>query len=535
MQQKRNKPNPRFSGEPAGEKKRGKNGKSVKAKDYFLNRKGVSEKTIKEINREKAALAAAKSEAEKSAKLSTKSSARSSAKSSAKYAGGVNENKKIDENRYLVTPSRYDENFKGVATVGSCEIIVNGAIVGEREEVEVIRKRGTSFYADFSRTDAPSADRREVKCKNFLSCGNCAFLHLNYEKQLEIKREAVKNAVTPYFVDVPETVSLGEFGYRNKAHLAFAEIDRRLILGFFDDVTRAVIPVKDCLLHAEWFKKASAIILEWARERHFHAYNPRTGKGLLRYALLRKLGNGLMLTLVVNGGKLSGTESLYSALKEQFEKVSFYTCENKSASSAVLSGKLRKEHGEDYLEGEMLGVKFTLSPDSFFQINEKVAELIYSEVLSAIKNSPAENVVDCFSGIGITSALFALSGKRVTSIEISPSAVRDAKRIGALNGLSGHISYLRGDAAKLLPKIGNAENSVFFVDPPRSGLGEKTALTITGFAPREIIYLSCNPITLKEDIKTIIENGYKIVSATPFDLFPETKHVETLVRFEKKK
>mgnify|MGYP004467550595 CR=1 FL=1 len=221
-------------------------------------------------------------------------------------------------------------------------------------------------------------------------------------------------------------------------------------------------------------------------------------------------------------------------MKEKFGKVCLYTCENKSSGSGVLSGKLRHEKGEEYSEGEMLGVKFTLSPDSFFQINEKTAERIYSDVTEIIRNSSAEKVIDCFSGIGITSALFAKSGKEVTSVEIVPSAVRDAKRIGALNGLSGHISYLCGDAAKLLFNIENVGNSLFFVDPPRGGLGAKTALMITNFKPKEIIYLSCNPKTLKEDLKTIIENGYKITSATPYDLFPETKHIEALVVFTRK-
>lgn len=510
MQEKRNKPNPKFGGAKRGEKK------GVKAKDYFLNRKGVSEKTIKELNKRKSAKKAI-AERDKNAKSER------------------NENKKIAEDRYLVTPAAYDENFKGLSTVGSCELVIDGAIVGEREEVEIKRKRGTTFYADFVKTDEPSPVRRPVRCKEFLSCGNCVFLHIAYEKQLKIKQEMAINALEPYFADVSETVSVGEFGYRNKAHLAFAEWNRKLILGFFDDLTHEIIPVKNCLLHAEWFKIASEIILEWARSRSLRAYNPRTGKGLLRYALLRKTDEGLMLTLVINGGKLSGTETLYNSLKEKFGKVSFYTCDNKSASSSVLSGKLRLEKGEEYLSGEMSGVKFTLSPDSFYQINEKAAARIYADVLSMISASPCETVIDCFSGIGITSALFAKSGKKVISIEIVPSAVRDARRIGALNDLSGHISYFCGDAAKILPKVGAAENSIFFVDPPRGGLGEKTALMITEFSPKEIIYLSCNPNSLKEDLKTIIENGYKIVSATPYDLFPQTKHIEILVRFVRKR
>ena len=162
-----------------------------------------------------------------------------------------------------------------------------------------------------------------------------------------------------------------------------------------------------------------------------------------------------------------------------------------------------------------------------------MAERIYSDVLEIISESEAKNVVDCFSGIGITTALFSRSGKRVISIEIAPSAVRDAKKIGALNDLSAGISYLCGDVGRKLAEIKNVENSVFFVDPPRSGLGEKTVLTITNFSPKEVVYLSCGPKALKEDVKTFIDNGYKIVSVTPYDLFPQTSHIETLVVFRK--
>lgn len=502
MKQKTNKP--KFL------KSKEKDGTKNKAKNYFYNRKGLSEDGVKAMKTRNAAKKTIGNKAREQVKC-------------------------VADGEYILTPSSYDESFKGVIKSDSAEFIVDGAIVGEKERVKVRRKKGNVYYADFVNSDEPSPCRREVKCRNFLSCGNCAFLHLNYDEQLKLKKNVVKEAVEPYYMKTADVVSTGEFAYRNKAHLAFAEKNRKLILGFFDDVTRAVIPASGCLLHGEWFSVASKIILEWARERSFHAYNPRTGKGLLRFALLRRLGNNLMLMLVVNGGRLSGTDGLYEKLCDKFDKVSLYTCENKTAGSGVLTGKIRYVAGEERLNGEMLGVKFGLSPDSFFQVNERMAERIYSDVLEIINGSEAKNVVDCFSGIGITTALFARSGKRVISIEITPSAVRDAKKIGAINDLSTGISYLCGDVGRKLAEIRNAEDSVFFVDPPRSGLGEKTVLTITNFSPKEVVYLSCGPKALKEDVKTFIDNGYKIVSVTPYDLFPQTSHIETLVVLSHKK
>lgn len=487
-----------------------KDGAKSKAKNYFYNRKGLSEDGVKAMKIRNAAKKTVGEKAKEQIKC-------------------------VADGEYILTPTSYDDNFKGVMKSDSAEFVIGGAIVGEKERVSVRRKKGNTYYADFVSSETPSQFRREVKCKNFLSCGNCAFLHLNYDEQLKLKKNVVKEAVEPYYMKTADVVSLGEFAYRNKAHLAFAEENRKLILGFFDDVTRTVIPAPKCLLHGEWFSVASKIILGWAREHSFHAYNPRTGKGLLRFALLRHLEGCLMLTLVVNGGRLSGTDGLYEKLCEKFDKVSLYTCENKTAGSGVLTGKIRLVAGEERLNGEMLGIKFGLSPDSFFQVNERMAERIYSDVLEIISESEAKNVVDCFSGIGITTALFSRSGKKVISIEIAPSAVRDAKKIGALNDLSAGISYLCGDVGRKLAEIKNVENSVFFVDPPRSGLGEKTVLTITNFSPKEVVYLSCGPKALKEDVKTFIDNGYKIVSVTPYDLFPQTSHIETLVVLSHKK
>ncbi len=499
MRQKISKP--KFKdGASVGEKNR-------KAKDYFYNRKGLSSDGVRSLKERR---------------------------DGEKRGVAKKDWKKISEDEFVVVPSRYDENFKAIASVGANDFVVTGGIVGEKERVFIKKRRGTTMYADFVKAESPSPDRREVACEYFYSCGNCALLHVDYKKQLELKRKKVKDAVEPYYTKTGDVVSLGEFEYRNKAHLAFGEDYRRLTLGFFDDTDRSIIPIRKCLLHGEWFAVAADIILNWARERGFRAYNPKTGKGLLRFALLRRFEDRIMLSLVVNGGKLSGTDGLYERLKERFSEVSIYTCENKSSSAAVLSGKIRYIIGEERISGELLGVKFQLSPDSFFQVNEKVAERIYSDILDLVAKSQADSVVDCFSGIGITTALFAKSGKRVTSIEIVPSAVHDAKKIGVINGLSTSVRYLLGDVDKKLGEIENVENSIFFVDPPRRGLGEKTVLKITNFSPREIIYLSCGVEALKEDVKTFVDNGYRITSATPYDLFPETAGVETLVVFTKK-
>ena len=199
----------------------------------------------------------------------------------------------------------------------------------------------------------------------------------------------------------------------------------------------------------------------------------------------------------------------------------------------MFSQNFRSIAGPKKLRGELLGVKFELSPDAFFQVNTEMAEKMYSRILDMAKEIGPETVVDAYSGIGITSLLFARAGMQVTSIEQVPSAVEDAKAMIKYNKLSDKVRALCGDCAKVLPKLHPKGDTLFFVDPPRRGLGESVCRTIVGFGPKYLLYLSCGPEALAEDIRRLQKGGYKLRSAEPFDLFPHTDHVETICLLER--
>ena len=423
---------------------------------------------------------------------------------------------------------KLNDDFDGIAHKKGKMFVIKNALPGEKVEIKNVKKEEKVIKADIRRIIEPSEDRVSRKCKYADKCGACSLLHCSYSLQTSLKRKHLARKLTMLKgVTVGETVSVKQFGCRNKVHLVFGEENGAITLGFFNETTHKVVDVKRCILHGDWYDETVQIIKDWATENKLSAYKPNVGKGVLRFVVLRKLKNNIMATVVATS-KPQGMQELYFALKSLYDNVSLYLSVNTNKTNEVMSGKTEYVSGEKGLFCEMLGVKFILGPQSFFQVNELVAEKAYEKIRNIIKTQKAECVIDAYSGIGITSMLFSPCTKQVISIEINPEAVDNAKTLISLNGIK-NVKPLCGDFKKILPTLSVPDNTVFFVDPPRAGLGDSVVRRICAFAPKTIIYMSCNPDTLKSDLFTFTANGYTITEVTPFDMFPNTKHVETIV------
>lgn len=423
---------------------------------------------------------------------------------------------------------KLNDNFEGIAHKKGKMFVIKDALPGEKVEIKNIKKEEKVTKADIRKIVEPSDDRVARKCRYADKCGACSLLHCSYSLQLSLKKKHLARKLTMLKgVSVSDTVGVKQFACRNKVHLVFGEESGEITLGFFNETTHRVVDVKHCILHGEWYDETVQTIKEWATEQSLSAYNPKSGKGVLRFAVLRKLKNNIMVTIVATC-KPKNMNELYFNLMSMYDQVSLYVSVNTNKTNEVMSGKTEYVAGEKYLFGEMLGVKFLLSPQSFFQVNELVAEKAYEKICNIIKSKQAECVIDAYSGIGITSMLFAKSTKQVISIEINPDAVEDAKNLMALNKIK-NVKAMCGDFNKILPTLSVPDNTVFFVDPPRAGLGDSVCRKIASFAPKTLIYMSCNPDTLKSDLLTLTANGYTITEVTPLDMFPNTKHLESIV------
>ncbi len=448
---------------------------------------------------------------------------------------------KRSEERITLQIERLDDELRGTSYVGGKRYVAEGTLPGEEVRCKVEKTEGNVHVCSVEKICKRSERRITAVCPYAENCGGCALQMLPYAEQLAIKQALVQRKLAPFGVKTEEVVPT-ELAYRNKVHLVFGFADGKTQIGFFDSRTHKVTDIAACMLHQPWLEKLISALRAWQARYKNRVFIPYSGQGSLRFAVARSLKtedrSGIMLTLVSTEEKLKGVDFLYAELKKSFDSVSLWQNVNAQKTNEVLAGEFRFLLGEKRLKGSLCGVRFSLSPDSFFQVNEKLAERIYQRVFAEIERVGADTVIDAYSGIGITSAMFARQGKRVISIEIEPSAVEDEKRLLRENGLSHLVEPICGDVGKtlsVLRKSGRiAGKTAFFVDPPRAGLGREAVFNIAAFGAETVIYLSCNPVTLADDLRIFEKQGYKTVTAVPYDLFGYTRHVETLCLLSKK-
>lgn len=429
-----------------------------------------------------------------------------------------------------------DDSFVGIAYSKNKTYLVKNVLEGERVEVELPclknKEREKNYIHTPRRIITASDDRVPTVCSYINSCGNCKLLHCRYEAQIQKKTNKVNAELSSAGLAVSSFTQSRQTNCRNKVHLAFTDDGKRTVVGFFNEETRRVVPVQKCHLHGDWFEKLVSILNKWATDNKLTAFKPWAKSGILRFAVCRYLNGNIMLT-IVSRENIRCMNKLYNELCKSFQDVSLYLNINTQENSKVFSDKFIHINSSKKLSGKLLGIDIRLSPNSFFQVNEYIAEKIYSTVLDEAKKAAPDVIIDAYSGIGITSTLFAANGYNVTSIEIVPKAVEDAKELAKLNRIEHNINFICGDCNNILPKLTVSENSLFFVDPPRSGLGAQVCNSIIKFKPKHIIYLSCDIHSLHKDIDCLKNGGYFAESIQLFDMFPNTKHIEALVCIKK--
>lgn len=442
---------------------------------------------------------------------------------------------KAVERTFTYKIAELNEDFNGISVNGNKKTIIKAALPGEVVETlsprfQHSKDKREPLALGIKNIITPSKDRVTPICPHYGKCGGCQLLHVSYTKQLSLKTSIVNKIALKYGCHSDKTISANEFHYRNKVHLVFTKYEGKVAMGFFNEESHAAVPIKDCPLHGDWLSKLIKALSSWANNHHLSVYEPWTGKGLLRFAVARYINGALMLTIVAT--ERIKNDDLKTYISKDFKDVAIYTNINTSPSSQVFSDEFyHLPETAEKIKATMLGTTFALGNCSFFQINTQVAELIYAKVANEIKRSTADTVVDAYSGIGITSVMFAKTGKKVISIEIVKKAVEDARELAAQNGVK--LTQIVGDCNEVLSHLDCGNNSIFFVDPPRKGLGKSVCRSIMAFSPKEIIYLSCNPETLDYDLYQLTKSGYALTSITPYDMFPQTKHVETLCILKK--
>ena len=307
-------------------------------------------------------------------------------------------------------------------------------------------------------------------------------------------------------------------------------------IGFYRARSHRVVPVKRCLIQPEAADKTAAAVGEWMRRYKIPAYDETTGKGLVRHIYVRVNQKGESLCCVVINGKQAPREPELAAYvcAAVPHTVGVLVNSNTKRGNVILGEKYRTLWGQDFLMDTLCGLAFKLSVPSFYQVNHDQAEVLYGRALAYAGLTGAETVVDLYCGIGTITLCLARQAGRVIGAEIVPAAIRDARENAARNHIE-NAEFFCGDAAEAAARL-EAEGlrpDVITVDPPRKGLAPEVIGSIAAMGPSRVVYVSCDPATLGRDVKRFGELGYRAVRACAVDMFPGTRHVETVVLLSK--
>ena len=485
---------------------------------------------------------------------------------------------------------------EGVGKVDGFTFFVKDAIIKDRALIRVTKVKKTYGYARLEKLLDPSPYRIEPICPVARQCGGCQIQAMDYKEQLKFKSSKVRNNLvriggfSEKLIDgifepimgmettldgVSESIgcdglkvydmeckdmkcdglkghSCG-FRYRNKAQFPFGkDKSGNTIYGFYAGRTHSIIPVEDCALGVSENKVILDIILDWMNRNGVEPYDETTCSGLIRHALIRKgFHTGeIMVCLVINGDSIPSSDSLTEELSKVSGMKSISLSVNKKNTNVIMGDNYRTIWGADTITDTLLGLKYSISPLSFYQVNPIQVEKLYETAVEYADIKPGDEVWDLCCGIGTITltvakkmanmaagmatdaATDAVTGK-VYGIEIVPQAIEDARNNAKVNGID-NVEFICGAVEEYLPK--NAESihaDVVIMDPPRKGMDEEALRVVYEAAPSRIVYVSCDSATLARDLKYLCEHGYELKRVRACDMFPQTVHVETVCLLSK--
>lgn len=381
-------------------------------------------------------------------------------------------------------------------------------------------------------------------CPHSEFCGGCIYQGVAYEDQLADKEKQVygfleAKSVVPAKVDAIEGCTV-RYGYRNKMEYTFGDFvkDGETTLGMHRKKNfMSIITVDECQLVDEDFNVILDAVLNFVKANEYPFYHKRTHKGLMRNLIIRKgMRTEELLINIVTTSEEGFDEEAFTemllALNLRNKIVGILRTFNDNIADAVNCERLKTLWGRDYYMEKILNLDFKVSAFSFFQTNVEAAERLYSEALAMVDSFEGKSVFDLYCGTGTISQILALKARSVIGIELVSEAVDAARENAALNGLS-NCSFIAGDIFEVLKGV-SEKPDVIVVDPPRVGIQPKSLDKIIEYGVSEIIYISCNPKTMADNLKYMKYYGYECVYLKPFDNFPLTKHIESIALLRKK-
>ncbi len=440
------------------------------------------------------------------------------------------------------------QDGRGIARKDGLVVFVSGTLEGERVLAEIYTVHKTYATAGVVEILENSPYRADAFCEAAEKCGGCPLAHITYEKQLKVKKQTVTDALTRLGkfdlagVEVSDTQGMEHpFFYRNKMVFPLETKKKKTVGGFYERRSHNVVPLKTCDAGEKAASTALSTVVDFLNREGISAYDEKTKQGSLRRVFVRTAYHTKELMIVLS----SATEQIkkLDALKDALLNTDFgeYTLKsivlniNPKPNNLVLGEKNITLWGEDTIKDTLLGLTFTISPHSFFQVNPVQTEVLYKTALDFAEIDDTKTVLDIYCGIGTISLCAAKQAKEVVGVEIVEKAISDAKENAKRNNIKNAEFYC-GAAEAVVPNLIEQKGfspDVVIIDPPRKGSDEKTLGAILKANPKKIVYVSCNPATLARDARFLADGGYRLQKIVPVDMFPHTEHVETVTLMSK--
>ena len=441
---------------------------------------------------------------------------------------------------------RLSSDGSGVAHSPDGEtVFVPGAAPGDEADVRIVKdcKRYAFGILDHLRT--PSPDRIPVDCAVAGPCGGCSLRHLDYTAELRAKQENVTDAFRRIGgLDVPvlDICPSPEVDrYRNKVQFPVGlDKNGNPCIGFYAGRTHRIVPCPDCKLQPGVLNDIGNALCRFFAENGIQPYNEETGRGLVRHIFLRRGAHSgqIMVCLVCTRPNLPHADALCTRLREQFADIATILLNvNSKNTNVILGTETHTLYGPGYIEDTLCGVPVQLGPLSFYQVNTLAAERLYGIAAQYAQLTPDDLLLDLYCGMGTIGLSMVDHCRELVGVEIVPEAIESAKANAARMGdaVAAKSCFFCADAGQAATRLAaeGLHPDVVMLDPPRKGCDEATLSAVVRMAPRRVVYVSCNPATAARDAAWLEQNGYHAEKVQPVDLFPRTKHCETVVLLSK--
>ena len=381
-------------------------------------------------------------------------------------------------------------------------------------------------------------NNQERKCPHAKKCGGCQLQNMSYERQLSFKQVKVIKLLGR-FRHVDEIIGMAHpYHYRNKVQAAFGERGKEIISGIYQSSTHKIVPVDSCLIEDQKADEIIVTIRKLVKSFKLRAFNDVTMKGFLRHVLIKRgFSSGQIMVVLVTGVMdFPKQEQFVNALLGRHPEITTVVQNvNNKRTSLLLGEDSRVLFGDGYIEEDLCGFRFRISPKAFYQINPTQTEVLYNKALDFADLTGKERVLDAYCGTGTIGIIASPKAGQVVGVELNADAVKDAKMNAQLNNVS-NITFHEDDAGRFMVKAARSGEryDVVIMDPPRAGASQDFLKCLVTLAPKKVVYISCNPETQARDVGFLIKNGYRVKKIQPVDMFPHTEHVECIVSLTRK-